>query len=191
MRLKHNKQKPEITDSNWLLHTRLFHVEELMLRFSNGEERLYERLNPGFDRAVMVIPVLDRETVLLVREYGAGLEDYYLSFPKGAMDPQESVLETANRELKEEIGYGARQLRFLKKLHLSPSYMGNAINLVLASSLYEERLPGDEPEPLDVIPYPIAEIPQLIEDPNCCEAYGVAALLMLSSLDLDSILNSD
>jgi len=180
-----DKKPPTIISSKWLTHSRLFHVQELVLRFSNGAERIYERLNPGFERSVMVIPLLDRHTVLLLREYGAGMDDYYLSLPKGAMDEGESVLETANRELMEEAGYGADHLEFLKKLYLSPSYMGNAMHIVVASGLYEKRLPGDEPEALEVIPYPIADIPRLIEEQNFCEAYGVAALMMLSTMDLD------
>ena len=56
-------QKPAIVQSRWLTHSRLFHVEEQQLRFSNGVERTYERLNPGFHGAVMVVAVADATTV--------------------------------------------------------------------------------------------------------------------------------
>ena len=49
--------KPEILNARWVAHSRLFHVEEQRLRFSNGVERTYERLNPGFHGAVMVVGV--------------------------------------------------------------------------------------------------------------------------------------
>ena len=89
---------PEILAARWVSHSRLFHVEELRLRFGNGVERTYERLNPGFHGAVMVVPVRDDGRLLLVREYGAGVGDYYLSFPKGAVHAEESMLDAANRE---------------------------------------------------------------------------------------------
>ncbi len=171
--------KPEIVQQQWLCHSRLFHVEELQLRFSNGVERTYERLNPGFHRAVMVVPMLDEETVLLVREYGAGVGDYYLSLPKGAIDPGEEPIITANRELKEEAGYGAEQLTVIKQMALSPSYMGNQITVVLAQQLYEERLEGDEPEPLQVVPYSLRQLDNLVARPDFHEAYAVAALYMV------------
>lgn len=174
-----NKKPPEVLSSEWLYHSRFFHIEKLDLKFSNGAERSYERINPGFDRAVMIVPMLDSETVLLVREFGAGVSGYYLSLPKGAMDLVEDALITANRELKEEIGYGANKLTVIKQLGLSPSYMGNRITIVLAEQLYEESLPGDEPEPLGVVPYPLKDLDKLIANENFYEAYAVAALYMV------------
>jgi ADP compounds hydrolase len=174
-----NKSPPEVIKSEWLRHSRHFHIEQLELKFSNGVERTYERVNPGFDRAVMIVPMKDETTVLLSREYGAGVSDYYLSLPKGAMDVGEEAVVTANRELKEEIGYGARQLTVIKQLALSPSYMGNKITIVLAEQLYPEKLPGDEPEPIEVIPYSLCELDQLIASEAFYEAYAVAALYMV------------
>lgn len=172
------KKAPVVQGRQWLHHSRLFHIEELQLRFSNGVERTYERINPNFNRAVMVVPMLDPETVLLVREYGAGVSDYYLSLPKGAMDQGETAVLTANRELKEEIGYGAEKLTVMKELALSPSYMGNRLTIVLAEQLYEERLEGDEPEPPEVVPYPLRELDELVAGVEFYEAYAVAALYM-------------
>lgn len=170
---------PKVLSAQWLSHSSLFHVEEQQLQFSNGETRTYERLNPGARwRAVMIVALLDNETVLLAREYGAGLGQYYLSLPKGTVDAGESAIETANRELMEEAGYGANKLEVIKQLALSPSYMGNAVTLVLAQDLYEKRLPGDEPEEIEIIPYKMADIDTLIAGDEFVEAYAVAALLM-------------
>lgn len=171
--------KPEVLSQQWKTHSRLFHVEELQLRFSNGEERVYERLNPGRHRAVMIVAMPDPETVLLVREYGAGIGDYYLSLPKGAIHDGEELFATANRELKEEAGHGARQFRFIKELYLSPSYMGNHISVVLATDLYQESLPGDEPEPLIVEPFKLSDLHTLVAGREFAEAYAVAALFLV------------
>lgn len=171
-------KKPQILQQQWLTRSRLFHVQQLQLRFSNGIERSYERLNPGEHRAVMIVPMLDADTVLLVREYGAGIDEYYLSLPKGGMHDGEDMFETADRELKEEVGFGARRFTYLKELYLSPSYLGNHLSVVLAQDLYRESLPGDEPEPLEVVPYPLADINQLVATAELREAYGVAALFM-------------
>jgi ADP-ribose diphosphatase len=170
---------PRVLSQQWLHHSRLFHIEQLELQFSNGAERHYERINPGFDRAVMVVPMLDADTVLLVREYGAGVGGYYLSLPKGAMETGEDACGAANRELMEEVGYGARQLTVVKQLALSPSYMGNRITIVLAQQLYPQQLEGDEPEPLELVPYPLAQLETLVAATDFTEAYVVAALYMV------------
>ena len=173
------RELPEVLSAQWLFHSRLFHAEEQQLKFSNGATRVYERLNPGRHGAVMIIAMLDHDTVLLAREYGAGLGRYYLSLPKGAMDAGETAIETANRELMEEAGYGANRLEVIKELALSPSYMGNHVTLVLAQDLYEKRMPGDEPEEIEIIPYKMADIDTLIAGDDFAEAYAVAALLMI------------
>ena len=170
--------KPSILKRATVARSRLFRADEIHLRFSNGEERTYEKLCSGGPGAVLIVPLLDADTVLLVREYAAGLEDYHLALPKGAIDQGETLLDAANRELKEEGGYGARQLKFLKRIHLSPSYMEHGINVVVAWDLYPERLQGDEPEPIEVVPYPLADLVQLIARPDVSEGRSIAALFM-------------
>ena len=58
----------------------------------------------------------------------------------------------AQRELQEEAGFAAKELTPLRQISLSPSYMGNQIQYIIAEGLYPSSLPGDEPEPLAVVP---------------------------------------
>src|SRR5687768_7351194 len=97
-------RKPIITGTLTVARTRLFHVEQVELRFSNGREVSYERLKSGSGGAVLVVPMLDPETVLLIREYGAGVERYELALPKGHVEEGENIEEAANREIREEVG---------------------------------------------------------------------------------------
>ena len=90
--------------------------------------------------------MVDRNTVLLIREYSAGVDRYELGLPKGKIDPGESLLNAANRELKEEVGFGAKKLQHLISLSIAPSYLEHMIDIVVAEELYEEKLEGDEPE---------------------------------------------
>jgi ADP-ribose diphosphatase len=171
--------KPSILKRATVARSRLFRADEIHLRFSNGEERTYEKLCSGGPGAVLIVPLLDENTVLLVREYAAGIEDYHLALPKGAIDQGETLLAAANRELKEEVGYGARKLQFLKRINLSPAYMEHGINVVIAWDLYPERLEGDEPEPIEVVPYPLSDLLQLIARADVCEGRSIAALFMV------------
>lgn len=171
-------QKPQILDSHIVAQSRLFTVESMELRFSNGVERTYERLVPGGSGAVMMVPINANNEVMLIREYGAGVEDYTLTLPKGAVDLGETLEEAANRELQEEISKGAKELHHLKKLSLSPSYMKSGIDVLIALDLYDASLEGDEPEPLEVVPWPMDKIDELVMRDDFTEGRAVAALYL-------------
>ena len=169
---------PEILSCQTVAKSKLFAVEALDLRFSNGEHRTYERMKPSGRDAVMVVPVTEQGDLLLVREYAAGTERYELGFPKGLIDPGETPHQAADRELKEEIGFGCNQLTPLKQVILAPSYFSSKMTLFLGQALYPEKQEGDEPEPLEVVRWPLAQAEELITHMDFCEARSITALML-------------
>jgi ADP-ribose diphosphatase len=159
-----------------------FPVEQIDLEFSNGERRTYERMRGSGRGAVVIVPLIDRDTVLLVREYAAGLHVYDLGLPKGRLERGEDILAGANRELKEEVGYGANRLRLVGKLSLAPGYMSHMTHVVLAEDLYPERLAGDEPEELEVVPWKLDNLHELVVREDVSEGRSIAALFMTREL---------
>lgn len=176
------RQKPEILSAEIVAKTRIFRVEQVELRFSNGVHASYERLRSNPRGAVLVIPMLDDDTVLLIREYAAGVHRYELGLPKGRIEQDEPPEQAADRELMEEVGYGARRLRTIASLTVAPSYLSHVSHLVLAQDLYEKRLPGDEPEEIEVVPWRLCEIDRLLTRDDCTEARSIAALFMVREL---------
>lgn len=170
--------EPLIRNTRTLAQTRIFHIESVDLRFDNGEERTYERLNPRGQGAVLMVAMPDAHTVLLTREYAVGVERYELGLPKGRIEPDETPTDAANRELMEEIGYGARQLDIIAALELSPGYVRHRTHVVVARDLYEKRLPGDEPEPVEIVPWRLDRLNELLERDDCTEARSLAALFI-------------
>ncbi|MCU7906822.1 MAG: ADP compounds hydrolase NudE [Candidatus Thiodiazotropha sp. (ex Epidulcina cf. delphinae)] len=171
-------KKPNILSQRLIAKTRLFRVEQIGLEFSNGQQRLYERLLGGERGSVLVVPVLDDDTVLLIREYSAGSQDYQLGLPKGRMEAGEDPLQAANREMREEVGYGARELTLLKTFTIAPAYIRHQTHVILARHLFPDRLPGDEPEPIEVVPWQLSDWENLIDQPDLTEARSIAALYM-------------
>lgn len=172
-------EKPTILTKTTVAKSRLFRIESLEIQFSNGELRHYERLaRSGMGSAVLIIPMLDSTTVLLIREYSAGTHRYELGLPKGKVDAGESFFEAANRELKEEIGFGANNLYHLSTFSVAPSYLEHTTEIILAQDLYTEKLEGDEPEELEVIAWKLADLNALMATGECTEARSIAALFM-------------
>lgn len=157
-------------------------VEEVDLEFANGERRRYRRVCARGPGSVIVAAMPDPRTILLVREYACGLHRYEIGLPKGRMDPGETPEQAADRELKEETGFGARRLTLLRSLALSPTYMEFATHLVLAEDLYPERLPGDEPEEIEVLPWKLDDLHALMLREDCSEGRSLAALFIVREL---------
>jgi ADP-ribose diphosphatase len=173
------REKPLCKKRSVIAKSRLFTVEQMELQFSNGAQRVYERvLNQGHG-AVLIVALCPNDSVLLVREYAAGIDAYEVAFPKGLIDKDESAVAAANRELREETGYAANQLHWIRSMSLAPGYFGSRIELVVAQELYYSPLPGDEPEPPEVIEWPLNAAQELLERPDFTEARSIAALFLV------------
>lgn len=169
---------PQIHASRVLNPDGRFPIEQVDLEFSNGVKRTYERMVGRGRGAVAIVPMQDEDTVLLVREYVCGLHAYELGLPKGRVERGEDILDAANREMKEEVGVGARQLTLIKRLSLAPTYMSHRTDIVLAEDLYAERLPGDEPEELEVVPWRLDRLHELVTREDVTEGRSIAALFI-------------
>ncbi|CAG0909158.1 unnamed protein product [Cyprideis torosa] len=174
------KKLPTIQRCEVVAKSRLFHIEAVDLTFSNGTQMQYERLRPnGGGGAVLVIPLLNPDTVIMIHEYAVGTERYELCLPKGRMEPGETPEEAANREMSEEIGYAAKRLTLLTSFTLAPAYMGHRTQIVLAEGLYPREAEGDEPEPLITEPWKLDNLHALAMSENCSEARTLAALYLV------------
>lgn len=171
-----NLQKPKINKITTVAKSSLFCVEQVDLTFSNGEKRTYERMKPG-QNAVMIVPISGNE-LLLIREYAVGIEDYQLGFPKGAIEPDENIFLAANRELMEEVGFGAKHFSILSQMTTSPSYFANQMTIIIAEDLYPEKRQGDEPEPLQIIRWPVTEMMSLLNEKDFHESRNICALFL-------------
>jgi ADP-ribose diphosphatase len=172
------KDKPRVLQRKTIAQTRIFHVEELDLEFSNGTRTRYERLVSSPNGAVLIVPIRNDDRVLLVREYAGGTERYELALPKGKVEQGETLLDAAQRELKEEVGYGAREIEQLASLSIAPGYVQHITHVLLARGLYPDKQPGDEPEPIQVVPWRLSDLDTLVERDDFTEARSLAALYL-------------
>ncbi|MBO8415955.1 MAG: ADP compounds hydrolase NudE [Proteobacteria bacterium] len=170
---------PEITSKKRFKASRIFTVEELGLKFSNGSTAIYERIVGG-NGAVLVVP-FDGTHFYLSSEYACGRHCYSLGFVKGKVDDGESPEQAAGRELQEEIGFGARNISMLRSgVTVAPGMLELCMYLFLAEDLYPAKLEGDEPEPIEIIKATPQEAKELIFDPDSPlkEARAITALML-------------
>ena len=79
----------------------------------------------------------------------------------------------------EEIGYGANKIDVLKHLTMNPGYSQASTTVILAQDLYKKRIPGDEPEEIEVVPWSLDQLNDLIAREDFTEARSIAALFMI------------
>ncbi|MCU1750106.1 ADP compounds hydrolase NudE [Pseudomonas sp. 6D_7.1_Bac1] len=169
---------PTILKTELLAESGHFQIEALHLQFSNGQQRVYERLRGTGYRSVMLVAMPDPLHVLLVHEYAVGVENTVLGLPKGGAEPDEDYLQAAQRELCEEVGLRAGRLTELGELTLAPGHLCHRYQVVLAEDLSPCLLEGDEPEPLECLRVPLTQIPELVACGDLHEARAIAALFM-------------
>lgn len=169
---------PSILAKRTLAQTKLFHIQAIDLRFSNGQERVYERIAPATRAAVMVLAI-DGDDLLMIREYAVGTERYELFCVKGLIDEGETPIDAANRELQEEIGYAAHDIQPLRTVYTSPGYMFSPLHIFVARNLVESKLTGDEPEPLTIVRIPLSRLNELIDSPKLGNSSLLVALMLL------------
>ena len=143
-------------------------------------ERIRSR-RPGTG-AVMIVPITDDQHVILAKEYAAGTDRYELCLPKGIVEHNESAEHAANREIQEEIGYAANNLTYLTTLSAAPSYFSTELDVFIATDLFPSTLPGDEPETIEQVKWPLNDIPALISRKDVTEARTIAALLLYKTV---------
>lgn len=141
-------------------------------------------LAPGRDYG-LVVAVTDDERVLLVRQYKHGLGRVVYDFPAGYLDsPDEDPLACAQRELREETGYTAREWRPLGVWGIDSNRSPNVAHLFLARGLTRVSDPVlDHSEDLQHVAVPITEVNQWLragELPTlaCAAAWGLAMSAM-------------
>lgn len=171
------KKTPVILTKKELANTRIFTVEGLDIVYGNETQVQFERLVSSVHGAVLIVPIKD-DCLVLIREYAAGVERYELGFPKGKIDPGETWEDAVVRESQEEIGFLPAEIALMDSVTLAAGYMSHQTHLVLATDLSPSVAEGDEPEPLEVVHWPIKDWPALLEHPEFSEGRAYAALML-------------
>jgi 8-oxo-dGTP pyrophosphatase MutT (NUDIX family) len=157
---------------------RIASVREDSFRYEDGEEADREIVShPG---SVAVV-AHDGEQVYLVAQPREAVDaQELLELPAGKLDEAgEEPLDTAKRELAEEIGKGARNWRHLTTCWSSPGFSDEAIHLYLATDLYDEHAETDENERIEVRAVPLGGLDDAIRE--ITDAKTLVGLLWLKA----------
>jgi len=129
--------------------------------------------HPG---AVVMIPMMDTETVILIRQYRYALAQTVLELPAGTLEPNEDPLTAAQRELQEEIGYQAQTLAPAGMVYPAVSFTNEILHFFIATGLTPSTLPPDDDELIQVVNMPLDEAITQVKQGNIRDAKTILGL---------------
>ena len=155
---------------------RVFDVASVRMRFPDGREREYDLVEHG--DSVTILPVDDEGNIIFVSQHRLGAGETLLELPAGVLDPGESPLTSARRELREETGKDAREFIKLGGFYLAPGYSDEYMTVFLATGLFNAPLDGDEDEMINLELIPIINAYQKAREGDIQDGKTLATLIL-------------
>ena len=151
-------------------------VREDLVGLPDGRTTIYGVVSCG--QCVGLLPFLDPDTVLLVRQYRYVAGRMTWEMPTGGVHPGETLEQAAQRELAEESGYRAGRLVRVSTYHTSKSVVDETAHLFLAEDLHRADATPDETEFIDVRAFPFDTVLRMVLDGEILDSMTVIAVLL-------------
>ncbi|MBK5257248.1 MAG: NUDIX hydrolase [Vicinamibacteria bacterium] len=127
--------------------------------------------------SVAILPVHADKRITLVTQYRCAFRQQIIELPAGRIDRGETPLQAAKRELREELGLGARRWERLQRILPSPGYSDEAVTIFRATELFESPGTPDPDERIKPITMPLSSAVKLMRLRRIQDAKTVVALL--------------
>ncbi|MBA3072230.1 MAG: NUDIX hydrolase [Anaerolineae bacterium] len=155
---------------------KLFKIKNIELPLPNGKTKTYELID--IQNAITVLPVDSEGNVYFVEQYRIGADKPLLELPAGKIEQDEDPLEAARRELREEIGMDATEIKPLGNFYMSPGYTNEYMFCFLATGLYQAPLDPDADEFINVKKIHTNQVKELIESGKMDDSKTLAAFML-------------
>ncbi|WP_297791233.1 NUDIX hydrolase [uncultured Anaerococcus sp.] len=128
-------------------------------------------------KGVGIIAFDENECLWMVKQYRKAIDKVTLEIPAGLVESNELPIETAKRELQEEIGFRPEKISYLFDMHASPGFTNDKLSFFLAENLIKSELDQDEDENLVACSYKVDELYNMIENGELTDAKSIIAVL--------------
>jgi ADP-ribose pyrophosphatase len=164
-----------------LLKSRIFSVERLTCETVPGTSITRDVIrHPG---SVAIVPVLNDGRICLIKNHRVSVNETLVEIPAGTMEPPEPALDCAHRELHEETGYRAAEIKMLTSFYPAPGILDEEMHLFLATDMQvgdPAREPGEQIENYVVT---LAAAKSMILDGTIRDAKTMVGLLMFENME--------
>ncbi|MES2069377.1 MAG: NUDIX hydrolase [Pseudomonadota bacterium] len=167
-------------DGKLIYDGKFLKLQQDQVRLPDGKLTMREYVrHPG---AVVILPMFEDGSVLMERQYRYPLNQVFIEFPAGKIDPGEDPLATAKRELLEETGYSATDWRYLCTIHNAIAYSDEHLDIFLARGLTAGQAELDEGEFLETFKAPLADLLEWVKSGKITDVKTVIGSFWLEKI---------
>ena len=158
---------------------RVLNLELDRVRFPNGSEGTLEMIrHPGASAVLPVVADGADPRVLLIRQYRYAAEQFLWEVPAGRLDPGETPLACAQRELLEETGYSAARVEALGAIYTTPGFTDERIHLYLARELTAGESRREPDEFIELVELRLSEALEKVDAGEIVDGKTIATLTL-------------
>lgn len=169
--------KERLLNSQLIYQGKVFNVKKDELEMFKGIKVIREVVDhPG---AVAIIPILNCQTIIMVKQYRHPAGRMLLEIPAGTLKRGEKPLQCAKRELIEETGYQTSHFKKLLQCYLAPGYSNEVIHIFLATELSKVECKPDFDESINVVKVAIHRVLEMVNRKEIEDAKTIIALLFV------------
>ncbi|MCR1934203.1 NUDIX hydrolase [Clostridium tepidum] len=156
---------------------KIINVVKQKVKLPNGKESFKEIVrHPG---AVAILAYKDENTILLTKQFRKAIDKSTFEIPAGKIEEGEEFETSAMRELEEETGFKAKNMKYLGKIVTSPGFSDEYIYIYKAFDLYKGKdNMQDEDEFIDLIEISIDDLKKYIKNGKVIDGKTISAVMM-------------
>jgi ADP-ribose pyrophosphatase len=169
-------EPPQVLSSRRLFEGRVFSVRTDEVRYADGSEHRIDVVEHGASLAIVATPSANE--LVLVRQYRHPARSMLWEVPAGTAEPNETAIDGARRELREETGFSAGRMRPLGSVWMTPGFCSEVMHFFRADDLRAGEPAFDDDERIEVGVFSFQRAWRLVAD-GVADAKTILALFWL------------
>ncbi len=164
----------KVNSSKKIYQGRILNLRVDEITLDNGRKTTREVVE--YRGAVAIVPIIE-DKILFVRQFRYPIGEELIEIPAGKIEEGEHPDDTAYRELIEETGYKAAELKLLSRFYTAPGYSTEELYLFLAPKLEPSEMSPDFDEIIEPVEIPMDEVYRMLKNDEFHDAKTILGLL--------------